>query len=126
MGAFAAMSNCDMASLVIVFNPQVDLTRSSLRPGASVETHMSARDNLQKRLLSCKTQIIVNTALDEHLVQLEDLCEQQPTRLTLLVHPFLPNAGLSRHLHSAGVLSGIVYNLLHMHCYVPTGRFVFK
>lgn len=111
MGGFAALSNCDLADLVIAFNPQINLCRSSLRPGLDMNTLTAATNNLMTKVNESKSKIIINAGLDEHLVQIYSL---NIDKITLLVHPFMPTAGLSRHLNNADKLKGIVLNLIHM------------
>jgi len=112
MGAFAALSNCDLADLVIVFNPQVDLCRSSLRPGLEYKYLQIATENIKHRINTNakenqnNNKIFISCGLDEHQLQIRENLDL--SKIVLMVHPFLPTQGLSRHLNNAGLLDNFV------------------
>ncbi|CAE7728990.1 LRRC1 [Symbiodinium sp. CCMP2592] len=102
MGGFGALSNSHLATSVLVFGPQTDLTVSHLRPGFSPEDLVRMSDNLRSRVQQALSQGVhfqYHVAAEDHLAYARRL---PLPRSCFVVHPV--EGRIARLLERAGIL----------------------
>lgn len=102
MGGFAALSNSHLASSVLVFGPQTDLTISHLRPGFDPEHLSRMYENLRKNVraaVSSGVHFQYHVGIEEHLAYARRL---PLPRSSIFIHPI--EGRIARLLERVGIL----------------------